>query len=242
MKDVDVSRKKLTVKLTVIFVKKKDAARRLPKKNTIDVLKKMKIKICGLRDNFDEVLALNPDFVGMIFYPKSPRYAGDCQDERLRRKLTDTKKVGVFVDADYQTIIRTAGEFHLDAVQLHGSESPQLCEFLQQDFVVIKAFSIATTEDLAKLEAYEGVVDYFLFDTKTPGYGGSGQKFDWQILRSAQIKTPFLLSGGISLDDVPTIKSLSISNLVGVDLNSKFETAPAVKDIAKLSEFMNEIM
>lgn len=198
----------------------------------------MKIKICGLRDNFEEVLALKPDFVGMIFYPKSPRYVGDCQDERLRRKLTDTKKVGVFVNADYETIIRTAGEYNLDAIQLHGGETPQLCEFLRQDFIVIKAFSIATVEDLTKLEAYEDVVDYFLFDTKTPGYGGSGQKFDWQILQSAQIKTPFLLSGGISLDDIPTVKNLKINNFVGVDLNSKFETAPAVKDIKKLSEFM----
>lgn len=198
----------------------------------------MKVKICGLRDNFDEVLALKPDFAGLIFYPKSPRYVGDCRDERLKRKLTDTKKVGVFVDADYQTIIRTAGEFHLDAVQLHGSESPQLCDFLQQDFVVIKAFSIATTEDLAKLEAYKGVVDYFLFDTKTPSYGGSGQKFDWQILQSSAIQVPFFLSGGISLDDIATIKSLAINNLVGVDLNSKFEIAPGMKHIQKLSDFM----
>ena len=133
----------------------------------------MKIKICGLRDNFEEVLALKPDFVGMIFYPKSPRYVGECQDERLKRRLTDTKKVGVFVNANYETIIKAAGEYNLDAIQLHGGETPQLCEFLRQDFIVIKAFSIATVEDLAKLEAYEGVVDYFLFDTKTPGYGGS---------------------------------------------------------------------
>ena len=201
----------------------------------------MKIKICGLRDNFEEVLALKPDFVGMIFYPKSPRYVGDCQDERLKRRLTDTKKVGVFVNADYETIIKAAGEYNLDAIQLHGGETPQLCEFLRQDFIVIKAFSIATADDLAKLEAYEGVVDYFLFDTKTPGYGGSGQKFDWQILQSAQIKTPFLLSGGISLDDIPTIKSLKINNFVGVDLNSKFESAPAVKDIEKLTEFLDKI-
>jgi phosphoribosylanthranilate isomerase len=112
---------------------------------------------------------------------------------------------------------------------------------LRQDFVVIKAFSIAMVEDLAKLDAYEGVVDYFLFDTKTPGYGGSGQKFDWQILQSARIKTPFLLSGGISLDDIPTIKSLKINNLIGVDLNSKFETAPAMKDVKKLTEFLDTI-
>ena len=177
----------------------------------------------------------------MIFYPKSPRYVGDYKDERLKRRLTDTKKVGVFVNADYETIIKAAGEYNLDAIQLHGGETPQLCEFLRQDFIVIKAFSIATAEDLAKLDAYEGVVDYFLFDTKTPAYGGSGQKFDWQILQSARIKTPFLLSGGISLDDITTIKSLKINNLIGVDLNSKFETAPAMKDIKKLTEFLDTI-
>ena len=200
----------------------------------------MKVKICGLRDNFEEVLALKPDFVGLIFYPKSPRYVGESQNDALKRKLTSTtKKVGVFVNADYETIVRTAGEYHLDAMQLHGGESPQLCEMLRRDFVVIKAFSIATAEDLQRVEAYEGVVDYFLFDTKTVGYGGSGKKFDWQILQSAKINTPFLLSGGISLDDVSVIKNLKINNFVGVDLNSKFETAPALKDIEKLSQFMD---
>lgn len=200
----------------------------------------MKVKICGLRDNFEEVLELKPDFVGLIFYPKSPRYVGESQNDALKRKLTSTtKKVGVFVNADYETIVRTADEYHLDAVQLHGGESPQLCEMLRRDFVVIKAFSIATAEDLQRVEAYEGVVDYFLFDTKTVGYGGSGKKFDWQILQSAKINTPFLLSGGISLDDVSIIKNLKINNFVGVDLNSKFETAPALKDIEKLSKFMD---
>ena len=200
----------------------------------------MKVKICGLRDNFEEVLELKPDFVGLIFYPKSPRYVGESQNDALKRKLTSTtKKVGVFVNADYETIVRTADEYHLDAVQLHGGESPQLCEMLRRDFVVIKAFSIATAEDLQRVEAYEGVVDYFLFDTKTVGYGGSGKKFDWQILQSAKINTPFLLSGGISLDDVSIIKNLKINNFVGVDLNSKFETAPALKDIEKLSQFMD---
>ena len=200
----------------------------------------MKVKICGLRDNFEEVLALKPDFVGLIFYPKSPRYVGENQNNALKRKLTSTtKKVGVFVNADYETIVRTADEYHLDAVQLHGGESPQLCEMLRRDFVVIKAFSISTAEDLQRVEAYEGVVDYFLFDTKTVGYGGSGKKFDWQILQSAKINTPFLLSGGISLDDVSVIKNLKINNFVGVDLNSKFETAPALKDIEKLSQFLD---
>ena len=200
----------------------------------------MKVKICGLRDNFEEVLALKPDFVGLIFYPKSPRYVGESQNDALKRKLTSTtKKVGVFVNADYETIVRTAGEYHLDAVQLHGGESPQLCEMLRRDFGVIKAFSIATAEDLQRVEAYEGVVDYFLCDTKTVGYGGSGKKFDWQILQSAKINTPFLLSGGISLDDVSIIKNLKINNFVGVDLNSKFETAPALKDIEKLSQFLD---
>ncbi len=200
----------------------------------------MKVKICGLRDNFEDVLALKPDFVGLIFYPKSPRYVGESQSDALKRKLTSTtKKVGVFVNADYETIVRTADEYHLDAVQLHGGESPQLCEMLRRDFVVIKAFSIATAEDLQRVEAYEGVVDYFLFDTKTVGYGGSGKKFDWQILQSAKINTPFLLSGGISLDDVLIIKNLKINNFVGVDLNSKFETAPALKDIEKLSQFLD---
>ena len=202
----------------------------------------MLVKICGLRDNYADVVSLKPDFAGLIFYPKSPRYVPMDAPDALKTPLQATKKVGVFVNADYETIIRTAGEFHLDAVQLHGGESPQLCEMLRQDFIIIKAFSIATAEDLQRVEAYGGVVDYFLFDTKTAGYGGSGKKFDWQILQSARINAPFLLSGGISLDDVDTIKNLKIKNFVGVDLNSKFETAPAMKDIEKLSQFMDAIM
>ena len=183
-------------------------------------------------------MALRPDFAGLIFYPKSPRYVGDCQDDALKMKLTYTKKVGVFVNDDYDTIARAAAEFNLDAVQLHGDETPQLCDFLRQDYLVIKALSIATADDLAKFAAYKGVVDYFLFDTKTPGYGGSGKKFDWQILNSALIDAPFILSGGISPDDIPAVIDLKIPNLVGIDLNSKFETAPTMKDIAKLSDVM----
>ncbi|MCR5453557.1 MAG: phosphoribosylanthranilate isomerase [Bacteroidales bacterium] len=200
----------------------------------------MKIKICGLRDNFAEVLALKPDFAGLIFYPKSPRYVGNSNDESLKQKLTsDTKKVGVFVNETADRILEMVTEYHLDLVQLHGSESPEFCAKIRQSIPVIKAFGITTYSDLAAVSDYSQVVDFLLFDTKTSGFGGSGKKFDWDILHKAQIPLPFLLSGGISADDIPTIKALTINNLVGVDLNSKFEIAPTLKNTETLKNVIN---
>jgi phosphoribosylanthranilate isomerase len=199
------------------------------------MFKEMKIKICGLRDNFEEVLALKPDFVGMIFYPESPRYVGNSEDVALRQKLTNgTKKVGVFVNEQYDQILAAVRDYNLDLVQLHGAETPEFCAKIRQQIPVIKAFGITGDKDLEAVADYAQVVDYLLFDTKTSGYGGSGQKFDWSVFDRMPIPQKFLLSGGISLDDIPTVKNLKINNFVGVDLNSKFETAPGMKDIKKL--------
>ncbi|MBR4676556.1 MAG: phosphoribosylanthranilate isomerase [Bacteroidales bacterium] len=199
----------------------------------------MLIKVCGLRDNFQEVTALKPDFAGMIFYEKSPRYVGLNDGGILRQKVPNVKKVGVFVNASEDYIFDNVLKYNLDFVQLHGGETAAFCEKIRQKVPVIKAFGISSKEDLAIAQNYAQKVDYLLFDTKTKGYGGSGVKFDWEILKDVVFETPFFLSGGISLESLPEIKALKINNLAGVDLNSRFELSPAKKDIEKLQQAIN---
>lgn len=199
----------------------------------------MLIKICGLRDNYSDVAALNPDFAGLIFYQKSPRFVELSQSPELKQRLADVKKVGVFVNADKDYILSKASEYNLDLVQLHGNESPEFCAEIRKIIPVIKAFGISSESDLKTADSYAQYVDYLLFDTKTKGYGGSGVKFDWQMLQNVNISQKFLLSGGISLEDLEYIKALRINNLVGVDLNSRFEDAPGLKNIEKLKQALN---
>jgi len=199
----------------------------------------MLIKVCGLRDNFQEVAALNPDFAGMIFYEKSPRFVGKNDSEILKQKILGVKKVGVFVNASENYIFDSVLKYNLDFVQLHGGETVDFCEKIRQKVPVIKAFGILSEEDLVAAQNYAQTVDYLLFDTKTKGYGGSGQKFDWKMLENIVFKKKFFLSGGISLEDLAEIKALKINDLAGVDLNSRFELSPAKKDIEKLQQAIN---
>ena len=196
----------------------------------------MKIKICGLRDNFLEVAALKPDFLGLIFYEKSPRFVPQNVDNQLKQKTFGSQKVGVFVNESEDKILKIIKEFNLDFVQLHGNETPDFCEKIREKIPVIKAFGVSSKEDLLAAPKYYQSVDYLLFDTKTSGFGGSGRKFDWSILNEEEIQKPFLLSGGIDLDVLDEIKTLKIKNLVGVDLNSRFEISPTLKDIEKLQK------
>jgi len=196
----------------------------------------MKIKICGLRDNFLEVAALKPDFLGLIFYEKSPRFVPQNVDNQLKQKTFGSQKVGVFVNESEDKILKIIKEFNLDFVQLHGNETPDFCEKIREKIPVIKAFGVSSKEDLYAAQKYYQSVDYLLFDTKTSGFGGSGRKFDWSILNEEKIQKPFLLSGGIDLDVLDEIKTLKIKNLVGVDLNSRFEISPTLKDIEKLQK------
>ncbi len=196
----------------------------------------MKIKICGLRDNFLEVAALKPDFLGLIFYEKSPRFVPQNVDNQLKQKTLGSQKVGVFVNESEEKILKIIKEFNLDFVQLHGNETPDFCEKIREKIPVIKAFGVSSKEDLLAAQKYYQSVDYLLFDTKTSGFGGSGRKFDWSILNEEEIQKPFLLSGGIDLDVLDEIKTLKIKNLVGVDLNSRFEISPTLKDIEKLQK------
>ena len=200
------------------------------------------IKVCGMREaeNIREVEALGINLMGFIFWPKSSRYVS----ERPAYLPTQCKRVGVFVNEDAETIKRIAEDYALDYIQLHGSESSDYIHALRVDgsfAAVIKAFNIATTADLETTKPYEDLVDYFLFDTKGKSVGGNGEKFDWSVLADYVGETPFLLSGGIGPDDAARVKAFHHPKCIGIDLNSRFELFPALKDINKLREFIKEI-
>ncbi len=279
------------------------------------------IKVCGMRDaqNIREVAALGVNLIGLIFYPKSPRYiesissdagiipdysslnsltpkplskgeGSDMLDKQLKAEETEgearnkqieseqlkstqskapfnkvttplsfgegqggeaaiPKFVGVFVNDMPQNIITAVYNYHLSYVQLHGDESPVMIDNLRRTLVpdivpqikIIKAISVSSTEDLKCCEQYEGHVDLFLFDTKYKGYGGSGQKYDWSVLEAYTGQTPFLLSGGIGPDDADRLRDFHHPQCIGIDLNSKFETAPGMKDINLLQNFLHQL-
>ena len=198
----------------------------------------MIVKVCGMRDaaNIRQLEALGIDWMGMIFWPKSKRYVS-TPPVYLPQHV---RKVGVFVDASLDAIRQHVEDYHLDIVQLHGQESPETLKALKP-LTLIKAFNIATPEDLQKTVAYEGLADYFLFDTKGESVGGNGEKFDWSVLDNYQGKTPFLLSGGIGSEDAEVVKTFHHPKCIGIDLNSRFETEPGLKDITKLKQFLEAI-
>lgn len=191
-------------------------------------------------DNIREVEQCSIDWMGFIFWPKSSRYVS----ERPAYLPTKCKRVGVFVDASADDICRHAVDYALDVIQLHGHESPafisELSSLLGQ-VSIIKAFNIATSDDFAQTHAYEGFVDYFLFDTKGKSAGGNGEKFDWSVLADYTGETPFLLSGGIGPDDAERVQDIVHPKCIGIDLNSRFESAPALKDINKLKAFFDTL-
>lgn len=185
-------------------------------------------------DNIRQVEALGIDMMGFIFYPKSSRYVS----ERPEYLPTKCKRVGVFVNEDIENVKKIAYDYALDFIQLHGNESPEEVQKLK-DLRVIKAFNISTEADLEATKHYEGLVDYFLFDTKGKSVGGNGEKFDWSVLKAYSGSTPFLLSGGIGPDDIEHVRAFHHPKCLGIDLNSRFEIEPGIKDIVKLKTFLN---
>jgi phosphoribosylanthranilate isomerase len=204
----------------------------------------MLIKICGMKipENIQAVAALQPDFIGFIFYPKSPRFAEPLDIATLNALPKSIKKIGVFVNEDLENILTIATKYNLDGVQLHGNELGKMCEELHKSgFIVIKAFPIAEACNFKVTKKYEGACDYFLFDTKTDAYGGSGVKFNWSMLDEYVGETPFLLSGGIAADDAEAILKIDHPKFAGIDLNSKFEVKPGEKNVELLREFLNQL-
>lgn len=202
----------------------------------------MIVKVCGMRDadNIRAVESLGVDWMGFIFYPGSSRNV-----DRVPDYLPfDAKRVGVFVDEEPDTVGKRVKELGLDIVQLHGSEDPRYIgriRALCPGITVVKALSIASDRDLDKASAYFGMVEYLLFDTKARLAGGNGLQFDWSILNSYRGTVPFILSGGIGPDDAARINAFSHPMMAGIDLNSRFESAPAVKDTESLKSFLSQL-
>src|SRR5215217_6480422 len=206
----------------------------------------MKIKVCGLRqqDNIEKVVALQPNFIGFIFYEKSPRFVGEELDEEYIKSIPQNiKKVGVFVNASPGNILNMVKKYDLQYAQLHGNEMPDICRSIRQKGVsVIKAFSINEQFNFAMLNNYKSFCDLFLFDSAGANPGGNGTSFDWNLLKKYDNEKPFFLSGGIGMDNIEEIIELSKTLPVyGIDVNSKFEIEPGIKDIAKLGELFNLI-
>lgn len=209
----------------------------------------MQVKVCGMTQ-VEQISALNDlniDFVGFIFYEKSPRYVlNHLRENEIKNIKGRFKKVGVFVNADKDFILKKIENCELDFVQLHGDELPELCKIISSEKPVIKALGI--TDDLIlekKIKDYAGSADYFLFDTSSKNYGGTGKKFDWDILRKLRVEKSYFLSGGIDENDGPDIYSLTKTDagkqLFSLDINSRFETAPGVKDISRIGRFLEQI-
>ena len=207
----------------------------------------MKIKVCGMRDaeNIAAIATLPIDFMGFIFYEKSVRYVDTEPTMFLKyTNFKNIKKVGIFVNENIENIITKIVDYQLDVVQLHGNETNDfICDLKNKipDIVVLKAIAIAEQNDFAKTKIYPDA-DFLLLDTKTPLHGGSGQKFDWSLLEKNPIEQLFFLSGGISVEDVKSLKNLNIKNLYGIDLNSKFEISPALKNVELLKEFLIRLL
>lgn len=197
----------------------------------------MLLKVCGItQDKQIEHLDRNgvADMIGMIFYPGSPRYVSDPLF-----KPANARSVGVFVNANFDEIMHKAITFQLDYIQLHGDESPELCRALKQHLKVIKAFRVKDTLDIELISSYSGICDLFLFDTMTDSYGGSGKRFNWELLHSYCGTTPFLLSGGIAPDSGKELLEFTHPQLAGFDINSRFEIQPGIKNMNEIERFKN---
>lgn len=203
----------------------------------------MNIKVCGITQlkQLQQLDGMDIDFAGLIFHKASPRYVGDKLSPKEVQVLDlDIKKAGVFVNAAFADIMQAIDAYALDAVQLHGDETPYQCEELSEHTEVIKVFSIGETDtDIDEMVAdYDDVCDYYLFDTSVNGAkGGTGKKFDWKKLSKSKIEKPFFLSGGISPEDAVKLKAIKHPDFYGIDINSRFEKEPGIKDMAKILQF-----
>ena len=206
----------------------------------------MNIKVCGMRDkqNIAELCRLPISYIGFIFYAKSPRFVGEDFDTLITQSIPPhIKKVGVFVNATTEYIESKVEKYSLDCVQLHGNESPEFCKtFFNNGITTIKAFGVDTSFDFSTVTNYQTACNYVLFDTKAPSHGGTGQKFDWNILKNYNGSLPFFLSGGIYLDDTESIQSMVDVPIHCVDINSKFEKNPAMKDIETIKQFISRLL
>jgi len=208
----------------------------------------MRIKVCGmtLPEQVQKLPDIGATFAGFIFYPKSPRYVFRHLTSAQIKKINTINKVGVFVNSSVEEVLLMVDECRLHMVQLHGDESPKYCERIADYVSVVKAFRLSDNDSIEwMIRPYMDVCDMFMFDTMGAGYGGTGKKFDWNILKGSNIGKPFFLSGGIQAEDTTALREFEnepVSKaLFAVDINSKFETSPGVKDMKKVEKFINEL-
>lgn len=207
----------------------------------------MKIKVCGNTElgQLKELNDLDIDYTGLIFYDQSPRCAlKKLSGKEVRESGISKTKVGVFVNAAEEEIMKQVDDFGLDMVQLHGDETASFCNRISDHIKVIKAFRIADFDTNIDwlVKEYDEVCDYYLFDRESAGlYGGTGKKFNWNLLEKSKIGKPFFLSGGIERNDVEAIKKFTHPFFYGIDINTRFETSPGIKDIGLIKEFVKEL-
>lgn len=209
-------------------------------------MKNIKVKVCGMKesDNIKQLSALDIDFIGFNFYEKSKRYINDLKASDIDSIPASISRVGVFVNDDIVNLLDKFKAYKLNYVQLHGDESVDYCNALfEMNIPLIKVFRLENKADMDEIVKFKPYCKYFLFDSKTPLYGGSGAKFKWEILNDYSLDIPYFLSGGIDINDVDEIKLLKQKsvNFFGIDINSKFETEPGIKDIDKISVFINKL-
>lgn len=201
----------------------------------------MKVKVCGLRqaENIAALAKLPLDFTGFIFYEQSARYVSEKPEVALPEHI---QKVGVFVNATFDEIEEKIELYALDYIQLHGDETAAFCQELSnKGYKIIKAFSVGEGFEWSNLQPYEAVCNFFLLDTKGASYGGNGTKFDWSILKAYPYKIPFFLSGGITYDSVEALRNIDLPQLYAVDINSRFEEVPAIKNVALVQQFIEQL-
>jgi phosphoribosylanthranilate isomerase len=210
---------------------------------------KMRVKVCGVTmpSQLEALDEMGVDLAGFIFYPKSPRYMVEkIPADYLRKFKGKIAKVGVFVNMPYEELMRTVEDYRLDMVQLHGDEIPRYCEQVANYITVIKAFRLSDNDPIDWMaKPYEEACDMYMFDTLGAGYGGTGKKFDWNVLKNSTIDKLFFLSGGIEPSDEERlnlfVKEEIAKKIFAVDINSKFETSPGVKDLEKVREFVEKV-
>ncbi len=208
----------------------------------------MRVKVCGMTQlsQVDQLEQLGATFAGFIFYPKSPRYVLRFMTTTQLKKEKNINKVGVFVNAGAEEVLQMVDECRLHMVQLHGDETPKYCEKISDYVSVVKAFRLSDNDSIEwMVKPYMEVCDMFLFDTMGVGYGGTGKKFDWNLLNNQNIGKPYFLSGGIEPNDEKSLKEFANSNaakgLFAIDINSQFESSPGVKDLEKVGNFIKRI-
>lgn len=203
----------------------------------------MLVKVCGVADNtcLTALQYSGVDLIGLIYYPGSPRYAVDKVDPLIANRIKNVKLAGVFVDASKNEVMEFANEYSLKVLQFHGDESSEYCKSFRKEFTVIKSFGITDVNSFKKCDDYNGCCDYFLFDTSSQHKGGTGRKWDWRMLENYDGKTDFILSGGINNDDAHLLRSVTHPSFAGVDINSRFEITPGVKDIMMVNAFTDSL-